>query len=387
MRKKNYRNCEMEKNRSGGRSVALAFPRITENELAFLEGFRDASPGLRKWEIWVLTGGYEANLRRLAESSQLAAAIGDFVSEEWIQALLGQKVKVIQLADSCHLGPVLNVHSDYIGMGAEAARMLQRNGCAHLAFLGIPGHFSSACYSRGFAQAAKDLALHVTHYMTTSPTLISDFVQNLKRPVGIFAASDRLARMVVEAAKLQGAEVPHDVAVAGVGNRRLESVLAGIPLSSFELPSYDLGRQAAQLLRQLFKKETQSSLRLFPARFHERESSLRILGRGLEKAVAYIKSHLEIAWNMEAFAQLAGMSRRSFEMAMRRDYKTSPARFVQELRMQKAKDLLTQGELAISEISHACGYSDTSVFCAAFRRWTGTSAGEFRRSPRTTSVP
>lgn len=370
----------MKRNRAGNRSIALAFPRITEDELAFLEGFRDASPGVKKWELWILTGGYEANLRRLAESSQLAAAIGDFVSKEWIQALLDQKVKVIQLADSCHLGPVLNVHPDYIEMGGEAARTLQRNGCIHLAFLGVPGHFSSACYSQGFVKTAKNWAVPVTHCMTTSPTLIADFVQNLKKPAGIFAASDRLARMVVDAARLQGLKVPYDVAVAGVGNRRLESVLAGIPLSSFELPSYDLGHQAAQLLRQLFKKEMPLSLRCFRARFHERESSLRVLGRGMEKAVTYVKSHLEIAWNMEAFAQLAGMSRRSFEMAMRREYKTSPARFVQELRMQKAKELLTRGELAIAEISRACGYSDTSVFCVAFRRWTGMSAGEFRRA-------
>jgi len=374
----------MKRNHVGERSVALAFPRITEDELAFLEGFRDASPGgVKKWELWVLTGGYEANLRRLAESSQLAAAIGDFVSKEWIQALLDQKVKVIQLADSCHLEPVLNVHPDYMEMGAEAARALQRNGCIHLAFLGVPGHFSSACYSQGFVKTAKNWPVPVTHRMTTSPTLISELVQNLKKPAGIFAASDRLARMVVDAVRLQGLKVPYDVAVAGVGNRRLESVLAGIPLSSFELPSYDLGHQVAQLLRQLLKKEmppSPPSLRFFQARFHERESSLRVVRKGLEKAVAYVKSHLEIAWNMEAFAQLAGMSRRSFEMAMRRKYKISPARFVQELRMQKAKELLTRGELAIVEISRACGYSDTSVFCVAFRRWTRMSAGEFRRA-------
>ncbi|PWU07247.1 MAG: hypothetical protein C5B47_06490 [Verrucomicrobia bacterium] len=367
----------------GGQLIALAFPRITENDLAFLEGFRDASPRGRKWEIEVLTGGYEANLRRLAESRQLTAAVGDFVSEEWIRALFHQKVRVIHLADSSRLESALNICPDYFGIAEEAARILQRNGCGSLAFLGIPGHFSSACYAHAFVRMAKNLALPATHCMTNSQTLIMDFICNLKRPAGIFAASDRLARISIEAARLRGMEVPGDIAVIGVGNRRLESLWAGMALSSFELPSYALGRYAAQLLRQLFQKEMKPVRQLrnsFPGRCHERESSLRVSGGGLEKAVAYIKSHLEIAGNnVELLAQIAGMSRRSFEMAMRRNYRASPARFVQELRMQKAKNLLTRSKLTISEISHACGYSETSVFCAAFRRWIGTSAGEFRR--------
>ncbi len=361
------------------RSVAMAFAVITENELAFLEGFRAASPGGREWEVWILTGGYEAGLRRLAETNQLSAAIGDFVSAQWTQALLERKVKVIQLANSCYLEAAFNICPDYARVGEEAARILYGNGCISLAFIGIPGHFASACCGEGFARVAKGLSLDVALHTATSPMLIADFVRHLKYPSGVLAASDRLARMVVEAAKSQGLKIPGDVAVMGIGNRRLESLQAGIPISSFELPGYDLGKQAAQLLRRLFKEEkTEVCLPLLAARLYERESSLRGTRGGVERAIAYMQSHLDTSLGVENLSRLAGMSRRSFEMAMRREYQISPARLIQQLRMQRAKELLADRRLTVSEVGRACGYPEPSVFCVAFRRWSGFSAGVFR---------
>ncbi|MBO0751776.1 MAG: helix-turn-helix transcriptional regulator, partial [Bradyrhizobiaceae bacterium] len=45
-----------------------------------------------------------------------------------------------------------------------------------------------------------------------------------------------------------------------------------------------------------------------------------------------------------------------------------------------ATTLLEQGEMQTTEVALRLGYADPSHFVRAFRRWTGQSPGEFRRS-------
>lgn len=52
-----------------------------------------------------------------------------------------------------------------------------------------------------------------------------------------------------------------------------------------------------------------------------------------------------------------------------------------EVRAAQAKHYLSQGGLTISDIADRLGYSDQSSFSKAFRGWTGTTPGDFRRNP------
>jgi AraC-like DNA-binding protein len=45
-----------------------------------------------------------------------------------------------------------------------------------------------------------------------------------------------------------------------------------------------------------------------------------------------------------------------------------------------ATTLLEQGEMQITQVAVELGYADPSHFVRAFRRWTGRTPGEFRRS-------
>jgi len=45
-----------------------------------------------------------------------------------------------------------------------------------------------------------------------------------------------------------------------------------------------------------------------------------------------------------------------------------------------ATTLLEQGEMQITRVAMQLGYADPSHFVRAFRRWTGQTPGEFRRS-------
>lgn len=55
---------------------------------------------------------------------------------------------------------------------------------------------------------------------------------------------------------------------------------------------------------------------------------------------------------------------------------------VDEVRASMSKELLANADLALGEIALLLGYSQMSPFVRAFKRWTGTTPGEYRQSVR-----
>ncbi|MCI8454829.1 MAG: AraC family transcriptional regulator [Lachnospiraceae bacterium] len=58
---------------------------------------------------------------------------------------------------------------------------------------------------------------------------------------------------------------------------------------------------------------------------------------------------------------------------------TSPGRYVRQLRLQKAAELLAGTGERIADIGAQCGFSDTSYFTKAFRAWRGMTPSEYRK--------
>lgn len=54
----------------------------------------------------------------------------------------------------------------------------------------------------------------------------------------------------------------------------------------------------------------------------------------------------------------------------------------EQVRERKAKQLLTESDLSVQEISWQVGYSDLSNFNRAFKSWVGSTAPEYRRQNR-----
>ncbi|KTE91477.1 AraC family transcriptional regulator [Desulfitobacterium hafniense] len=56
----------------------------------------------------------------------------------------------------------------------------------------------------------------------------------------------------------------------------------------------------------------------------------------------------------------------------------APARFLAELRIQRAKDLL-QTCSSVKQVAECVGFSDNLYFSKAFKKQTGVSPSEFRQ--------
>jgi AraC family transcriptional regulator len=104
-------------------------------------------------------------------------------------------------------------------------------------------------------------------------------------------------------------------------------------------------------------------------------------GRRLKLVLEYIEDTLGQPIRLRELAALAGVSARHFERAFRQSTGSSPHAYVMERRLHRARDLLiNQPELPIEQITLRLGFSSSSHFSSAFRRQTGLTPTDFRKT-------
>jgi transcriptional regulator GlxA family with amidase domain len=65
----------------------------------------------------------------------------------------------------------------------------------------------------------------------------------------------------------------------------------------------------------------------------------------------------------------------------------TPMTYLNRYRVKRAKTLLEQGKLSITEVAMAVGFSDGSYFNRVFRQEAGLAPGAYQRGVRTGSIP
>ena len=100
----------------------------------------------------------------------------------------------------------------------------------------------------------------------------------------------------------------------------------------------------------------------------------------LRAAIKYIYNnyHLPSITN-ERLAKECKISEVYFRKLFKKAFEMSPKQFIIELRMQKAKQLLSEGTQKIWAISEACGFSSTYHFCRLFKQHTGLTPHDYRK--------
>ncbi len=86
--------------------------------------------------------------------------------------------------------------------------------------------------------------------------------------------------------------------------------------------------------------------------------------------------------NNEFLAKRIGISEVYLRKLFATHYRTSPKQYILDMRIQKAKSLLTNGVLSITAISEECGFSSLYHFCRIFKEKTGFTPSEYSKNNR-----
>lgn len=98
----------------------------------------------------------------------------------------------------------------------------------------------------------------------------------------------------------------------------------------------------------------------------------------LREVQEWIATHLEGDLTVPVLAAHAFMSERHFARAFRDELGTTPAAYVERLRVDRARSLLESTDAPIESIADSCGFGTVETFRRAFQRRMGASPGQYR---------
>ena len=92
----------------------------------------------------------------------------------------------------------------------------------------------------------------------------------------------------------------------------------------------------------------------------------------------YIGKNYQNDISMQRAAQFMGYSEAYFCKLFKQCFKVNFSAWLNEFRVEKAKELLSATRLSVREVSVACGYADANYFARVFKRVTGMTPSEYR---------
>ena len=93
----------------------------------------------------------------------------------------------------------------------------------------------------------------------------------------------------------------------------------------------------------------------------------------LINAIRKIEDNIETPMAPSEISEELGISTRQLERLFEKYLKTSPKRFIMNIRLQKARALIQQTDNPVSDIAMACGFSSTSHFSKVYSAQFGAS--------------
>ena len=120
-------------------------------------------------------------------------------------------------------------------------------------------------------------------------------------------------------------------------------------------------------------------------RFHQRPhrpitTVKREIEASLRRLLQWVPRHLEEDLSVSALAARVDMQPQRFSLAFRQAVGTTPSRWVNDLRVDRAARLLTNSTMDVGEVAASCGFGSASALRYHMRRVLGASPSVYRHS-------
>lgn len=290
-----------------------------------------------------------------------------------------------------------HVGNDEEAFGRLAGEHLLERNFVRFAFVGVEGALWSERRLTGFRHAVQRRSPDPVQALILSDDDASlaawernqqrlvGWLRELRRPVGLMCASDRLALRVLNACRQEDLQVPEQIAVIGVDNDEETCRLADPPLSSVMDNAREIGWRAAAMLDGLMTKRASSkppSVLVPPAGIAMRRSTevTAVDDPLVARACQLIRDQACGGLTAEELASAVRVSKSLFYARFKKALNRLPHEEIIRTRLDQAQALLRQTRLPLAEIASRCGFTHPEYFSVSFKRELGVTPGRFRRA-------
>lgn len=213
---------------------------------------------------------------------------------------------------------------------------------------------------------------------------LSRHLSDAPRPLAVFAFNDADAARVLHAAQAAGLSIPEEVAILGVDDETIIAENQSVPLSSIRHDLARIGREAAELLERLMNGEAppQEAILVPPCGISVRRSTdvVAVSSPLMRRALSLVSKHLADAYGASELAGDLGISRATLNRLFASELESSPSAEFLRQRIAKARLLLASTDDPMKLIASSCGFCDSAHFANVFRRETGQTPSNFRKT-------
>jgi LacI family transcriptional regulator len=179
--------------------------------------------------------------------------------------------------------PFPSVDADHVAGSKQAVEHLLKQGRRRIAFLNGPDHYSNSLDRlKGYKAALDDngisfdaeLLFRGNYSRKSGYEAAPEIGEGIRGGIdAVFAANDRMAIGLMQGLKEQGLETPAQYALIGYDNSDGSRIISP-RLSTVEVPFYEMGKLAAEMLLDSERQSEAGSCALLPVQVIERETSV-----------------------------------------------------------------------------------------------------------------
>src|SRR5688500_12370748 len=99
----------------------------------------------------------------------------------------------------------------------------------------------------------------------------------------------------------------------------------------------------------------------------------------MANVISHIQRHYRESLPLADLARLAHWSASQFRRNFKRIYNTSPVKFITQVRLHEACEMLKDPNRDITDVAMESGFCSSSFFSTQFKAWLGESPSHHRR--------
>lgn len=274
------------------------------------------------------------------------------------------------------------VWNDDKAIGRSGAEYLISRGYRNIGFVYVKGPAPEMNNRiKGFVETCEE---HKVTSILLDLLALENKLKQLPKPIAFILADDSYSSKILRLCRKLDIAVPEEISLLGIDNDMYYCELARVPLSSIDSDLEGRGYAAAELLDRIIDGETPSKTPLLipPKGIIERQSTniLAVPHRKTALALKYIWDNFsDFELTVDKIVERSGMCRSRLDELFNEHLGHSIFNEILRLRLEKAKKLLLETDLKISEISDECGFSGLKHLRRAFKRKFGIGPRGFKK--------
>jgi len=288
------------------------------------------------------------------------------------------------------------VFFDHEQTGTQALHHLRDAGYENLMFFGNGTSSNSKIREQAFLREAGKYSLTPTVFyegprqkkartwrLEYQLLDLAEILNELPRPIGIFANDDVHGERAVQAALTTGMSIPGEVGILCHSNYELFCKSCTPTLSSITFPFAECAKQAVMILENRLLNPGSPIQRqvIRPSTVTPRQSTdlTSVQEPDIAQFLSRLRAEIGNEPNLTKLALEVGMSRRTLERRLKSRTGKNPGDYLRTFRQQAALHLLQETDMDLATIAAEVGYADKSVLSRVMNQTFGTTPGKLRR--------